>query len=126
MLDLTTRDLVLVGNYLSDAQQNRNNYMSRGGLAEGIFIGPSGKLSGVIFKIRYNIDDLVVDFDEYIDIDKLMNMLNLVDFGSPSFNDALEMIISNYIKTSLENGQISISEYIKNMEETENEDSIEE
>lgn len=124
MLDLTTRDLVLVGNYVSDAQLNRNNYMCRGGIAEGIFKGATGTLTGVIFKIRYNIDDLAVDFDEYVEIQELLTMLNFIDFGSPSFNDALELIISNYIKNSLEDGQISIHEYIENMEVKEDEDDV--
>jgi len=120
MSQIKTRDLVVIGNYVSDAQQNRNNFLCRGGLAEGVSESSSDDMKGVIFKIRYNIDDYALDFDEFIETDKLLSVMNTTNIGS-SFNDALEFIISNYIKESLEH-QISIEEFIENLKEAYNVD----
>lgn len=115
MSQIKTRDLIIIGDYSSDAQLNRNNFMSRGALVEGISESSSEDLKGVIFKIRYNIDDSALDFDEYIDAKELFKIVDETNID-PSYTDALEVIVSNYIKDSLDH-QISMREYIESLKE---------
>lgn len=119
MLQIATIDLVIIGDYTSDARYNGNRYASRGVLVEGVLLGSTLKLSSLIFKVRYNVDDVLIDFDETISIDDFEKVLNLNMFSSYDVNSVIEYVASNYLKDSLEDGQISIREYIGRLGETD-------
>lgn len=121
MQPVMTVDLALIGDYSSEAKNNRNLYYSRGVLVEGVLTGAYSKISGLIFKVQYNIDDAPIDFNEFIDIDEFNKVLSLYKFSNMNFDAIVASVASTYLKDSLEDKQRSIKEYISLMIEHETE-----